>query len=435
MRPLRFCHFTTFYPPHNFGGDGVGIQRLCRALARRGHEVTVVHDTDAFYSLHSGPDPVEQPEPEDSASMRFVRLRSKLGKVSSLLTQQLGRPVVHAAAIRRVLDEGDFDVVNFHNMSLVGGPGLLSYGDAVKLYMAHEHWLVCPSHVLWRHGRELCTGRECLRCVLSYRRPPQLWRYTNALAREGRHVDAFIAMSEFSRQKHAEFGFPFDMEVLSYFLPDLPPQAAAETAPGPEDASPHERPYFLFVGRLEKIKGLDDVIPLFRDYPDADLLIAGDGEYAGTLRELGKDLPRVKFLGRIPLDDLARYYRHAIALIVPSVCYETFGIILIEAFRQRTPVIARRIGPFPEIVERAGGGELFTTGAELLAALRRMQADPGRRDELARRGQEAFRENWCESAVLPRYLDIIRRAAQRRGDSRVLDALGDEAATAHGALA
>ncbi len=49
---------------------------------------------------------------------------------------------------------------------------------------------------------------------------------------------------------------------------------------------PQERPYFLFVGRLEKIKGLDDVIPVFRDYPGADLLIAGDGEYAAHLRAL-----------------------------------------------------------------------------------------------------------------------------------------------------
>ena len=41
---------------------------------------------------------------------------------------------------------------------------VVELGDGIKLYTAHEHWLVCPMHVLWRHGRELCTGRQCLRC-------------------------------------------------------------------------------------------------------------------------------------------------------------------------------------------------------------------------------------------------------------------------------
>ena len=49
--------------------------------------------------------------------------------------------------------ERGFDVINFHNISLVGGPGILEMGQALKLYMAHEHWLICPSHVLWRHQR------------------------------------------------------------------------------------------------------------------------------------------------------------------------------------------------------------------------------------------------------------------------------------------
>ena len=218
--------------------------------------------------------------------------------------------------------------------------------------MAHEHWLVCPSHVLWRHGREVCTGRECVRCTLRHGRPPQLWRYTGYLDRQLHHVDAFIAKSEFSRDKHREFGFPRPMEVIPYFLPDDTSSAAAT----PASDSPHERPYFLFVGRLEKIKGLDDVIPVFRERDGADLLIAGDGEYGDTLRAIAGDSPRIKFLGRVTPDELSRYYRHAKALVVPSVCFETFGIILIEAFRQGTPVIARRIGPFPEIVERSGGG-------------------------------------------------------------------------------
>jgi glycosyltransferase involved in cell wall biosynthesis len=408
---LRFCFLTTFYPPFNFGGDGIGIQRLARGLARSGHHVTVIHDVDAYNLLHKGPEPRAVPE---IPGIDVVSLRSGLGALSPLLTQQTGRPVANGRRIRRILAEGEYDVINFHNISLIGGPGILKYGNSLKLYMAHEHWLVCPMHVLWRHGRELCTGRQCFRCTLSYRRPPQVWRWTGFLERELRHVDTVIAMSDFSRQKHAEFGLTRPMEVLPYFLAD--PEPAGTSVAGP---APHPRPYFLFVGRLEKIKGLDDVIPLFREYPDADLLIAGDGEYAEVLKGIGAGIENVRFLGRVTPEDLRRYYQHAIALIVPSVCFETFGIILIEAFRQSTPVIARRIGPFPEIVEGARGGELFTTGAELVQAMRRLQADPAYRRAKAESAYRAYEAHYCETVVVPQYLEIVKRAALRTGRERL----------------
>jgi glycosyltransferase involved in cell wall biosynthesis len=418
MSGLRFCFLTTFYPPYNFGGDGIGIQRLARGLAKFGHHVTVVHDVDAYNTLHQGTEPAPAAE---VPGVEVVSLRSGLGALSPLLTQQFGRPVANGGKIRRLLADGGYDVINYHNVSLVGGPGIFKYGNALKLYMAHEHWLVCPMHVLWRHGRELCTGRQCFRCTLSYRRPPQLWRWTGYLERELRHVDAVIAMSEFSRRKHAEFGLRKPMEVLPYFLPD--PEAGGAGVSGER---PHARPYFLFVGRLEKIKGLDDVIPLFRQYPDADLLIAGDGEYAGSLKQLAAGIGNVRFLGRVAADELRRYYQHAVALIVPSVCYETFGIILIESFKQSTPVIARRIGPFPEIVEQAGGGELFSTGGELLAAMHRLQSDPAVRQSMAQAGYQAYVQHYTETAVVPRYLQIVRRSAEKRGDSGVLEKLEED---------
>ena len=415
MSGLRFCFLTTFYPPHNFGGDGIGIQRLARGLVRAGHQVTVVHDVDAYQALAGKPAPVAPPEP---AGLEVVQLKSRLGALSPLLTQQLGRPVVNGRRIAGLLERGRFDVINFHNVSLIGGPGLLRYGKGVKLFMAHEHWLVCPTHVLWRHGRELCTGRQCLRCQLSYRRPPQLWRATGFLDRELAHVDTFIAMSEFSRAKHKEFGFPREMEVLPYFLPE-----AEQEGPPPDLTRPQERPYFLFVGRLERIKGLQDVIPAFAGAGDYDLLIAGDGEFGAALRRQAAGIERVRFLGRLGGTDLARHYAHAIALIVPSICFETFGIILIEAFRQSTPVLVRRLGPFPEIVETAAGGETFSTREELVAAMQRMCGDPARREAMGRSARRAFEEHWCERVVVPRYLQIVRRAAERKGIGHVLDTL------------
>lgn len=409
MTPRRICLVTTFYPPFAFGGDAIGVQALARALARGGYEVTVVHDTDAFSVLGgrlTGP----PPPPVDPFGVRVVPLRTGVPLISTLLTQQTGGPILNRRRLRRLLDSGRFDVIIFNNVSLVGGPKVLGYGrGAAKIYLAHEHWLVCPTHVLWRHQREPCDRRECVRCQLHYRRPPQIWRYTGLLERELAHVHTFVAMTEFSRTKHREFGFPRDMEVLPYFLP-----GPARVVPPTRPASPHSRPFFLFVGRLERLKGLDDVVEALARYDGADLLVVGDGTHAETLQRLARDIPGVQFVGRVPNDELESYYRNAIALLVPSVGFETFGITLIEAFSYGLPVIARRNGSFPEIVAQSGGGILFETADELPAVMRSLQDDPDRRTALGRAGYEAYCRHWCESAVFPRYVDLIERACAKR---------------------
>ena len=411
MKSLRILMFTTFYPPYSFGGDAVGVQRMACALVARGHQVTVVHDEDAFLSL--GGRQLQGSTEDDGVTS--IGLRSRVGMLSNLLTQQVGRPVVHGRRIREIIDAGKFDIIWHNNTSLVGGPGLLGVGNGLQIYEAHEHWLVCPTHVLWRYNKELCNKRECIRCVIRHKRPPQLWRYTGYLDRQLDQIDLVIAKSEFSRDKHREFGLRQDMVVLPYFLPDLQLTKAA--------GSPHQRPYFLFVGRLEKIKGLQDVFPAFDKYPDADLLILGDGDYSAELKALAAGNDRIKFLGRKPLDELNAYYRSALGLIVPSVCYETFGIILIEAFRLGTPVIARRLGPFPEIVEKANGGVLFEDEEGLIAALRALQADPKMRDKQSKAARLAFEKYWSETPVLAGFGAAFAKAAFSKGDNDLARAL------------
>lgn len=411
MKSLRILMFTTFYPPYSFGGDAIGVQRMARALAARGHQVSVVHDEDSYLILGGK---VGQSGAADGVTS--IGLRAKNGLVSNLLTQQMGRPTLHAGRIRQLIAELQPDIIWYNNSSLVGGPGLLAYGDAFKVYEAHEHWLVCPTHVLWRHGRELCDRRECLKCVVNYRRPPQLWRYTGLMGRMLDKVDLIIAKSEFSRQKHKEFGLGQEMQVLPYFLPDMD---LAHVAP----YRGHPRPYFLFVGRLEKIKGLQDVFPAMDKYPDADLLILGDGDYAPELKAQAAGNPRISFLGRMSPEELNAYYRGALGLIVPSVCYETFGIILIESFRLGTPVIARRLGPFPEIVEASGGGFLFETEAELLAAMRQLQQDSAKREQMGQAARTAFERNWLEAPVMAAYGAAFAKAAHAAGRTELARAL------------
>ena len=393
---------TTFFPPFSFGGDGILVERLARALVRRGHAVTVMHDAHAWRQLARAPDP---PRPRWPEGLTVVTLDGALGRLSPLLVHQLGRQVVHGRRLATLVDGGGFDVVHTHNVSLVGGAGVFAPGPALRLHTAHDHWLVCPSHDLWRHGREPCSGRQCLRCVLAHGRPPQLWRATGGLARRLRHVDAFLALSEFSRAKHAEFGFPCPMEVVPPFV------EAREAAPGHAD---HPRPYLLFVGRLERLKGLDRVIPVLERHPGADLVVAGDGREAAALRALAAGR-RVRFLGRLSQEELDPWYRDALALFAPSLGFETFSLVLLEAFRHGTPVIARRRGPFPEIVGASGAGLLFESDDELLAALDEVQHAPGRRAELSRRALAAAAGPWAEETVLAQYLDVVRRAAERRG--------------------
>lgn len=144
------------------------------------------------------------------------------------------------------------------------------------------------------------------------------------------------------------------------------------------------------------------------------LIIAGDGEYGDELRRRAAGLTNVTFLGRLTPDELRRYYLGARAVLVPSICYEVFGIVMLEAFATSTPVIANDLGALPEVVEESGGGLTYRTPAELVAALNRLLDDPETRDRLGANGNRALQEKWTTSPHLDRYFDIIAGAAERR---------------------
>ena len=130
-RPLRVAVVTTFYPPCNFGGDGNYIRNFVHSLARRGCEVEVIYDADAWSIgrnvLRSPPLPSAVAQPP-GVTVHQLQSRWPLG--STLLTHQTGRPVVQRSAIDAILAKG-FDVIHFHNISLIGGPGVLALGQGI----------------------------------------------------------------------------------------------------------------------------------------------------------------------------------------------------------------------------------------------------------------------------------------------------------------
>jgi glycosyltransferase involved in cell wall biosynthesis len=416
-RPLRFCMVTTYYPPYHFGGDAVFVHRLANELARRGHRVDVIHCRDAYHL--AARQPAEGPW-DNHPNVRVHGLKSPFGFLSPLATQQTGRPWLKSARIERILATG-FDVIHYHNVSLVGGPKLLEYGQAVKLYTPHEYWLVCPTHTLFRFNRAPCTRPHCFTCALTYKRPPQWWRYTGLLSAAVRHVDAFLAPSRFSQAIHQRLGLDARVVHLPLFAPSA--EAHPDPLAPPGDEAP-QRPYFLFVGRLERLKGLHTLIPVFRGYPQARLLIAGTGREEARLRRLAAGSVSIGFLGQVPDRRLQRLYRDAVAAIVPSLCYETFGQVVLEAFRQQTPVVTRNRGALPELVEESGGGFVYDTDAELVAALDTLLGDPSRRRALGSSGYEAFQRKWTADTHVERYLALIDEIAASRRDLAVAGVSG-----------
>jgi glycosyltransferase involved in cell wall biosynthesis len=410
MKPLRFCMITTFYPPYNFGGDGFYVQRLSNELARRGHHVEVIHCVDAYRLL-------AQHEPEhsyeDHPNVTVHGLKSAFGSLSPLATQQTGSPFFKSHRLREILGQG-FDVIHYHNISLIGGPKILEYGSGIKLYTMHEYWLICPTHVLFRFNRAACSQPHCFTCALTYKRPPQWWRQGDMMRSALQHVDAFIAPSRFTKEIHHRMGLDGRIVHLPHFIPGVGDGAALPLRR--PQCEPEHKPYFLFVGRLEKIKGLQTLIPVFRRYEKAQLWIAGDGGYASQLLQLTGGSDNVRFLGHRTKDELQELYRNATAVIVPSLSFEVFALVILEAFLQQTPVVTRNIGGMPEIIQESGGGLTYDTDQELLAAMDQLLADSSYRDRLGASGHKALEQKWSADAHLKSYFALIDEIATNHGD-------------------
>lgn len=405
---------TSFYPPEGFGGDAIQVERLARALADRGHRVTVVHSPQAYRTLawnRKHPDRLRG-STDDGAhpQIRVVAIDSPAGPLSPMATYLSGRPLLTRSRLQGVLEER-FDVVHFHNPSLLCGAELPGAGNGIRLYTAHEQWLVCPTHTLWKYQRRVCEKPQCWRCGLTYARPPQLWRSTDLLERAVGGLDALIAPTRTVARLHERFAPIVRIEPLGHFVPEG----------RPSDCAPRERPYFLYAGRLESIKGVETLLEPFRERPSEDLLIAGVGTREGALRRAAADMPNVRFLGWRDPEELDALYRGALAVLVPTLGHESFGLVAVEAFARGTPAIVRGFGALGELAEESGAALTFRTGDELRSALARLAGDAALRRELSERGRAAYLERWTVEAHLGGYFRLIAALASERGERELSD--------------
>ena len=103
-------------------------------------------------------------------------------------------------------------------------------------------------------------------------------------------------------------------------------------------------------------------------------------------------------------------------LSVPTTYREPKGLYVLEALANGVPVVQPRHGAFPELIERTGGGELVTPGdiEGLARSLRGLMDDPGRRQELGRRGKQAVHSEFRDDRTARNVLNVYREYVDNR---------------------
>lgn len=165
-------------------------------------------------------------------------------------------------------------------------------------------------------------------------------------------VDRFIAPTQFVKDKHVEGGFDArQIDVKPNFV-----------FPDPGSGS-GDGNYVAFAGRLSAEKGVDTLLETWQHLSaNVRLKIAGDGPLADRVKAAADADNRIEWLGRIEKKEMFDLLGQATCLIMPSVCYETFGLTIVEAFSKGTPVVVSRMGAMQELVQDGRNGFLVEPG-------------------------------------------------------------------------
>ena len=229
----------------------------------------------------------------------------------------------------------------------------------------HEYKLTCPvySHLSQGEVCEACGGsdfwkalpRRCNQGSLARTALSVLESYVSRTLGDNRHVDHFIAVSHFLRDKMIEHDVvaPDHITTIHNFVdPDRfePSDAVGE--------------HVLYFGRIASEKGVQTLIDAAAPLDTLPVRIAGTGAQRETLQAEveRRGLDHIRFVGFQSGDDLWDLVRGSLCTVLPSEWYETFGLTIIESFACGVPVVASQIGGIPEVIDDQIDGRLFPSG-------------------------------------------------------------------------
>lgn len=312
------------------GGPATYLARLLPAIQARGHDVRVLTFGDAPTADY--PYPLHR-IPRRTLPVRMAHYAAaawpELSRADLVFINSLGLPLIGAKRVPRVL-------------KVVGD---LAWERAVN-----KGWIAPTADI------------DAFQTQHADRRVNML-KAQRAREVQGmnRPTDRIIVPSQYLRDMVIGWGAPPEHVQVIYNA--LSPDAAASTL-SPADARNRleltDGPLLLTVARLVAWKGIDHLICALRSVQDVHLLVAGDGPDEARLRALTATegmADRVTFLGRVPRETLAIYFR-AVDYTVLYSGYEGLSHTLLESLLAGTPVIASDKGGNPEVVMHDQNGLL-----------------------------------------------------------------------------
>lgn len=317
------------------------------------------------------------------------------------------------------------DVVHVHNFFPLLSPSVYyacREANVPVVQTLHNFRLLCPNAMLFRDGR-VCN--ECVNKLLPW---PGIVHACYRGSRAGtaavaamssihtaqgtwkNAVGLYIAPSEFLRSKLIEGGFTPEKIVVK------PNFVNSDLRPGNGSGE-----YALFVGRLTCEKGIDVLLETWKELPiDLPLKIVGDGPLLGRVTAAGEN-PRIQPMGLLPRREVLELMSQASFLVFPSQWYETFGLVVAEAFAAGLPVIASKLGCMETMVRDGQTGLHFPAGdaSELAAKVRWAVAHPQELARMRANCRAEFEAKYTPAKNYQQLLTIYQQAMNRSSD-RVL---------------
>ena len=334
------------------GGVVNHITALEKQLSAMGHDVRVIAPAS---------------KPIKGLGERFIRIGTPRPIPVSGTTARICISLRLANRIKEVLAAEKFDIVHLHEPFLV---------------------MLCSAMLRFSNGINIGTFHA------TGSRPGYNWGWPISrvmLNRRMKKLTGKIAVSKPAMEYCGKY-VPGPYEIipngidLDHFKPDVEPVEQYKDG----------KLNILFVGRLEKRKGLKYLITAYRhvkkQIPESRLIVVGPGTrmrkgYERQVKEAGlKD--DVVFVGSVSSDDLPRYYKTADIFCAPATGQESFGIVLLEAMAVGTPIVASRIDGYAGVLTHGREGLLVPPkdSGELARALLRMAKDESLRQEMGNRG-------------------------------------------------